>query len=78
MISVGVDVSKGKSMVCILKPYGEIVCSPFEVQHSESDLEEMDSLLKKIDGEIRVTIMFSSAQMERCIIPIVSVKALKK
>lgn len=54
MISVGVDVSKGKSMVCILKPYGEIVCSPFEVQHSESDLEEMDSLLKKIDGEIRV------------------------
>lgn len=54
MISVGVDVSKGKSMVCILKPYGEIVCSPFEVQHSESDLEEMDSLLKKVDGEIRV------------------------
>lgn len=54
MISVGVDVSKGKSMVCILKPYGEIVCSPFEVQHSESDLEGMDSLLKKIDGEIRV------------------------
>jgi len=54
VISVGVDVSKGKSMVCILKPYGEIVCSPFEVQHSESDLEGMDSLLKKIDGEIRV------------------------
>lgn len=33
MISVGVDVSKGKSTVCILKPYGEVVCSPFEVQH---------------------------------------------
>ncbi|SES28016.1 hypothetical protein SAMN04487884_12676, partial [Butyrivibrio fibrisolvens] len=26
MISVGIDVSKGKSTVCILKPYGEIVC----------------------------------------------------
>ena len=25
MISVGIDVSKGKSTVCILKPYGEIV-----------------------------------------------------
>ncbi len=25
MVSVGIDVSKGKSMVCILKPYGEVV-----------------------------------------------------
>lgn len=24
MISVGVDVSKGKSMICIMKPYGEV------------------------------------------------------
>ena len=36
MISVGIDVSKGKSMVCILKPYGEVVCSPFEVMHTFS------------------------------------------
>lgn len=28
MISVGVDVSKGKSTVCILKPYGEILMAP--------------------------------------------------
>ena len=40
MISVGVDVSKGKSMICILKPYGEIVSSPFEVAHIEKDLEK--------------------------------------
>ena len=33
MISVGIDVSKGKSTVCVLKPYGEIVCRPFEMQH---------------------------------------------
>ena len=36
MISVGIDVSKGKSMVCILKPYGEVVCSPFEVMHTDA------------------------------------------
>ena len=54
MISVGVDISKGKSTVCILKPYGEIVCSPFEVQHVEKDLDGLDGLLKKLDGEIRV------------------------
>ena len=54
MISVGIDVSKGKSTICILKPYGEIVCSPFEVQHVEKDLEDVHSLLKKLDGEIRI------------------------
>lgn len=35
MISVGIDVSKEKSTVCILKPYGEIVSRPFEVCHVE-------------------------------------------
>ena len=54
MISVGVDVSKGKSTVCVLKPYGEIVCSPFEVLHVEKELAGLDSLLQKLDGEIRV------------------------
>lgn len=54
MISVGVDVSKGKSTICILKPYGEIVCSPFEVQHLEKDLDDLDFMLKKLDSEIRV------------------------
>ena len=39
MISVGVDVSKGKSTVCILKPYGEVVSSPFEIHHVEKDME---------------------------------------
>ena len=54
MISVGVDISKGKSTVCILKPYGEIVCSPFEVKHVEKELEDLAGLLTKLDGEIRV------------------------
>jgi hypothetical protein len=38
MISVGIDVSKEKSTVCILKPYGEIVAKPFEVRHTDHDL----------------------------------------
>ena len=54
MISVEIDVSKGKSTVCILKPYGEIVCRPFEVQHTEDGLEAIDNLLSKLDGEVRV------------------------
>lgn len=54
MISVGIDVSKGKSTVCILKPYGEIVCRPFEMQHIEKELNALDELLNKLDGEIRI------------------------
>nr|WP_251389686.1 IS110 family transposase [Mediterraneibacter agrestimuris] len=54
MVSVEIDVSKGKSTVCILKPYGEIVCSPFEVMHVEKELESLAELLQRLDGEIRI------------------------
>ena len=54
MISVGVDVSKGKSTVCVMKPYGEIVLKPFEVQHTESELSELEKMLRKLDGEVRL------------------------
>jgi len=54
MISVGIDVSKGKSTVCILKPYGEIVCSPFEVRHLESDLDSLAQMILRLDGEVKV------------------------
>lgn len=54
MISVGIDVSKEKSTICILKPHGEIVCNPFEVQHVEAELASLDSMLSKLDGEIKI------------------------
>lgn len=54
MISVGIDVSKGKSTVCIIKPYGEIVASPFEVRHTESELKNLIQMIQRLDGEIRI------------------------
>ena len=54
MISVGIDVSKGKSTVCILKPYGECLFRPFEVLHTKTDLESLDSILQRLNGEIRI------------------------
>lgn len=33
MNAVGIDVSKEKSTVAIMRPYGEIVVSPFEITH---------------------------------------------
>ena len=54
MISVGVDVSKEKSTVCIMKPYGEIISKLFELSHTEKDLSELANMLLRLDGEVRV------------------------
>ena len=54
MNAVGIDVSKGKSMVAILRPYGKVVLSPFEVHHTVSDIRSLIDLVKSIDGESRI------------------------
>lgn len=54
MISVGIDVSKGISTVCILKPYGEVVDSPHEVLHTEQGLGKLISRLQSLDDEMRI------------------------
>ena len=54
MISVGIDVSKGKSTVCILKPYGEIVSKLFEIGHVQKDLSELTAMILRLEGEVRV------------------------
>ena len=54
MNSVGIDVSKGKSMIAVMRPFGEVVCSPFEVSHTSSELSALAKRLKSLDGETRV------------------------
>jgi len=54
MNAVGIDVSKNKSMVAILRPYGEVVLSPFEVRHTTSDINSLIDLIKSVDGETRI------------------------
>lgn len=54
MISVGIDVSKNRSTVCILKPYGEILMKPFEIEHSSKDLEYLSSIISNLNDEIKV------------------------
>ena len=53
MNAIGMDVSKGKSMVAILRPYGEIVSKPFEVRHSVSELNSLIQLILSVEGESR-------------------------
>ena len=54
MNSVGIDISKGRSTVAVMRPFGEVVISPFEVRHTDSELSELARQLKSLDGETRV------------------------
>ena len=54
MKAVGIDVSKGKSMVAILRPFGEIVYSPFEIKHTSHDINSLIDLIHSVNGESRV------------------------
>ena len=51
---VGVDVSKGKSMIAVMRPLGEMVIPPFEVGHTDAELCELSRRLESLDGETRV------------------------
>lgn len=54
MISIGIDVSKGKSTICFLKPYGELIHKPYELQHTESDLKHLVKQITTLPVESRV------------------------
>ena len=54
MNSVGIDISKGRNTVAVMRPFGEVVISPFEVRHTDSELSELARRLKSLDGETRV------------------------
>lgn len=56
MISVGIDVSKGKSTVCILKQGGVVVKPPFEMDHAVENLDSLVSLINSLDEETRVVL----------------------
>ena len=56
MLSIGIDVSKGKSTVCGMKPGGEIGYTPFEVQHTRKGMSELVSLLRSSGEEVRAVL----------------------
>ena len=64
MNAVGIDVSKGKSMVAIMRPFGEIVSTPFEIKHTTSDIRSLIELINSIEGESRIIIEHSGRYYE--------------
>jgi len=54
MNPVGIDVSKGKSMIAVARPFGEVLAKPYEVRHTAIERRELANYLKSPDGETRV------------------------
>lgn len=51
-------------MVCILRPFAEVVAKPFSVHHSSGELRELVDHLKGLDGETRVVMEHTSRYYE--------------
>ena len=56
MISVGIDVSKGKSTVCVMKPGGEVLEPPFEMLHTMEGILSLVHLIGAYTEEVRVVL----------------------
>ena len=56
MISVGIDISKDKSTVCMLRPYGEVVEAPFSIDHTEQALNALIERIKSFDEDVKVVL----------------------
>ena len=54
MNAVGIDVSKNRSTIAIVNRFGELVASPFDVNHTDSELSELAGKLKSLTGETKV------------------------
>ena len=64
MNAVGIDVSKGKSTVAALRPFGEVVASPFDIIHNDSDLKQLVNLIKALPGESKVVMEYTGTYFE--------------
>ncbi len=57
MNSVGIDISKGGSIVAVMRPsLRKVVFSPFEVRHTDSELSALARRLKSRGCETRVVV----------------------
>lgn len=48
-------------MVCILKPYDEVLVPPYEVEHTIPELNRLVSLIQSLDGEVRIVMEATGA-----------------
>jgi len=64
MNAVGIDVSKGKSKVAVIRPFGEVIAKPFDVVHYPDQLTKLADYIKSLDGETRVVMEYTGKYSE--------------
>lgn len=64
MNAVVIDVSKGKSTVAIIQPFGVVVAEPFDVFHTNRDLKELVKFIKSLSGETKVVMEYTGIYYE--------------
>ncbi|MEG0377168.1 MAG: IS110 family transposase [Eubacterium sp.] len=55
MNAVGIDISKGRSMVAVARP-GEVIAKPFTVFHTRSGIHGLIDQLTSLEGDTRIVI----------------------
>ena len=60
MYSVGIDASKGKSAVCIINQYGEILLKPKDYRHKKEDLASLSTTIRQLTGNEDVKVVMEA------------------
>ena len=59
MIAVGIDVSKSKSTVAILDSYGTVLATPFNMAHTQPEMNALVSRLKAFDEPVTILLEYT-------------------
>ena len=59
MIAVGIDVSKSKSTVAILDSYGTVLATPFNMAHTQPEMNALVSRLKEFDEPVTILLEYT-------------------
>ena len=59
MIAVGIDVSKSKSTVAILDSYGTVQATPFNMAHTQPEMNALVSRLKAFDEPVTILLEYT-------------------
>jgi transposase len=59
MIAVGIDVSKSKSTVAILDSYGTVLATPFNMAHTQPEMDALVSRLKELDESVTILLEYT-------------------
>lgn len=64
MNAIGIDISKERSTVAAIQPFGVKIAEPFEVLHTDSGLNELVAFVKSLSGETKVVMEYTGAYYE--------------